>query len=394
VKIVYWGKYIDMYLLDTLTHFEELADEPIHYALVEETFTRRQAKAQQLVDPSVNPLTRLPRHGFVEKSMGILDENQDAIHIFLSFWGDKRLLGVLLHALWRRHKVAVIFEPYSTTPHGYWKDEGWWLSHLKVLGRRIAYRMLWPILLLASRGKMPCILAVSPMAEEQLGRVGFPAEVIYPFGYCLERRDVEPAQTVDTDVLRILFSGSLIMRKGLDIAIAAIQQVNTPSVRVLLDIYGPGEISKYLKDDLPGIRYKGVYPQGDGQKIISAYDLLLVPSRHEGWGVVVNEALMQGVPVVVSDRVGAKTLLEHSGAGMLFRNEGVTQLACLLLDLSENPQRIAMMKSQCVLVRDLVTPQSGAEYLVQVFKHHFDRVGEKPDSVWSLSEKLLHRSHK
>jgi len=387
VKIVYWGKYIDAYLLDTLNRFQERASEPIHYVLVEETFSRRQAAAQQLVDLSVNPLTRLPRHGFVEKSMGILEENQDATHIFLSFWGDKRLFGVLLRALWRRHKVAIIFEPYSTTPHGYWKDEGWLLSHLKVLGRRIAYRRLWPILRLASRDKMPCVLAVSPMAEEQLGRVGFPAEVIYPFGYCLERRDVEPAQKVDTEVLRILFSGSLIMRKGLDIAIAAVQQVNTPSVRVLLDIYGPGEIGTFLNHDLPGIRYKGVYPQGNGQRIISAYDLLLVPSRHEGWGVVVNEALMQAVPVVVSDRVGAKILLEHSGAGILFRNEDVAQLAGLLTDLAEHRDRIAKMKLQCTSVCDLITPQSGAEYLAQVLRYHFDQVGEKPDPLWSLSEK-------
>lgn len=195
------------------------------------------------------------------------------------------------------------------------------------------------------------------------------------------------------EVLRILFSGSLIMRKGLDIAIAAVQRVNAATVRVLLDIYGPGDIRKYLIDDLLGITYKGVYPQGDGQRIISAYDLLLVPSRHEGWGVVVNEALMQGVPVVVSDRVGAKILLEGTGTGMIFRNEDIAQLADLLVDLSKNPHRIATMKSQCEGVRDLITPQSAAKYLMQVFKHHFDQIGEKPDSVWSLSEKLIDRSH-
>jgi len=385
VKIVYWGKYIDSYLLDTLNCFQGQSGEPIHYVLVEDTFTRRQAPAQQLVDPSVNPLTRLPRQGFVEKSMGILEENQDAIHIFLSFWGDKRLFGVLLRALWRRHNVAIIIEPYSTTPHGYWKDEGWLLSHLKVLGRRIAYRMLWPVLRLASREKMPCVLAVSPLAEDQLHRVGFPAEVIFPFGYFVERKVIEIVQQAKSDVLRMLFSGSLIMRKGLDIAIAAVQRVNTPSVRVLLDIYGPGEIGKFLNHDLPGIRYKGEYPQGDGQRIISAYDLLLVPSRHEGWGVVVNEALMQAVPVVVSDRVGAKILLE--GTGMIFRNEDVTQLAGLLNDLAEHRDRIAKMKSQCAGVRDLITPQIGAGYLEHVLMHHFYQVGEKPSPVWSLREK-------
>ena len=386
MKIVFWGKYIDSYLMDTLTRLQELAGEPIHYVLVEETFTRRQAIGQQLVDPSVNPLTRLPRKGFAEKAMGILDENRAAIHIFLSFWGDKRLFGVLLHALWRKHKVAVLFEPYSTAPHGYWKAEGRLRSHLKVLGRHFAYRMLWPILRFTSRGKMPCILGVSPMAEEQLRRVGFPAEVIYPFGYFVERKVVEQAQKDTPELLRILFSGSLIMRKGLDTAITAVQRVNSVSVRVLLDIYGPGEISKILKADLPGICYKGVYARGDAQNIITGYDLLLVPSRHEGWGLVGNEALMQGVPVVVSDRVGAKILVEGSGAGMIFRNEDAAQLAGLLTGLAEHRERIAVMKLQCAVVRDLITPHIGAEYLAQVLKHHFVQVGERPNPMWTLRE--------
>lgn len=386
MKIVYWGKYIDSYLTDTLTSFQELAGQPIHYVLVEETFTHRQAMGQPRVDPSVNPLTRLPSRGFVDKAMDILGRNHDAIHIFLSFWGDKRLFGVLLRALWRKYKVVVIFEPYSIVPHGYWKDEGWLRSHLKVWGRGIAYRMLWPILRLASREKLPCVLAVSPMAEEQLHRVGFPAGVIYPFGYFVERKTVGQTQKDMSESLRILFSGSLIRRKGLDVAIAAVQRVNSAVLRIRLDIYGPGEISKFLRDNLPGICYKGVYARGDAQSIISGYDLLLVPSRHEGWGLVVNEALMQGVPVVVSDRVGAKVLVEGSGAGLVFRSEDEKQLADLLIDLADHRERIAKMKSQSAVVRDLITPQIGAQYLAQVLKHHFDHIGEKPNPLWILRE--------
>ena len=386
MKIVYWGKYIDTYLTDTFTRLQDLAGKPIHYVLVEETFTRRQAKGEQLVGPSVNPVTLLPRRGFAKQSLEILEDNTDAIHIFLSFWGDKRLFGVLLHALWRRRKVAVIFEPYSTAPHGYWKDEGRLRSLLKVLGRRIAYRMLWPLVRLASRDKLPCVLAVSSMAEEQLHQVSFPAEVIYPFGYFVERKVVASSQNDKSEVLRVVFSGSLIMRKGLDIAIAAVQQVNSASTRVMLEIYGPGEISKFLVDDLPGICYKGVYTQGDAQRIISGYDLLLVPSRLEGWGLVVNEALMQGVPVVVSDRVGAKTLVEDSGAGLIFENGNVAQLAELLTDLSVHREKIATMKSRCAVVRDLITPQIGADYLKKVLNYHFAGSGEKPDPVWLLRE--------
>ncbi len=386
MNIVYWGKYIDTYLTDTFARLQELVGESIHYVLIEENFTRRQAKGEKLVDRSVNPVTLLPQRGFVNMSMDILDQNTDAIHIFLSFWGDRRLFGVLLHALWRRCKVVVIFEPYSTVPHGYWKDEGWLRSRLKVLGRRVAYRMLWPMLRIASKEKIPCILAVSPLAEVQLRRVGFSERVIYPFGYFVERKIVEPEQGDQAEVLRAMFSGSLIKRKGLDVAIAAVQRVNSVSVRVMLNIYGPGDIGKFLVDDLPGICYKGVYPQEDAQKIISGYDLLLVPSRHEGWGLVVNEALMQEVPVVVSDRVGAKILVESSGAGLVFENGNVEQLTELLTDLSAHRDKIAVMKSRCVLIRDLITPQIGADYLEKVLKYYFAQDGAKPRPVWALQE--------
>lgn len=384
MNIVYWGKYIDTYLMDTLTRLQELVSEPIHYVLVEESFTRRQAKGEKLVDPSVNPVTLLHHRGFVKMSMDILDQNKDAIHIFLSFWGDRRLFGVLLSALWRKCKVVVIFESYSTVPHGYWKDEEWLRSRLKVLGRHTAYRMLWPILQLLARNKPPCIMAVSPLAEEQLRRVGFSERVFYPFGYFLERKIVEQEQVAQAGVLRVIFSGSLIKRKGLDVAIAAVKRANSVSVRVMLDIYGPGDIGKFLVDGLPGICYKGVYSQEDAQKIISGYDLLLVPSHHEGWGLVVNEALMQEVPVVVSDRVGAKTLVESSGAGLIFETGNIAQLADLLTDLSAHPDKIAIMKSRCAVVRDLITPRIGADYLEKVLKHYFHQIGDKPGPVWSL----------
>ena len=354
----------------------------MHYVLVEERFTRRQVPGQQLANLSKNPWTILPRQGFVQQSKSILEKNRDAIHIFLSFWGDKRLFRVLLRALWQRQNVAVIFEAYSTAPYGYWKDEGRLRSHLKVLGRRVAYRMLWPLLRLVSRGKLPSVLAVSPMAEEQLRRVGFREEVIYPFGYFTEKKEIASTPKETDQPLRIVFSGSLIMRKGLDIAIAAMQQVNSASANVILDIYGPGEIKRFLMREIPGIHYKGMYPQQDAQKIISGYDLLVVPSRHEGWGLVVNEALMQGVPVVVSDRVGAKCMVEHSGAGLVFRNEDTGQLADLLLSLALDRSKLDGITNACASMNGLITPSVGADYLMKVIAYHFHNRGSRPQPGW------------
>lgn len=381
MKVIFWGKYIDNYLIETLLRFGEIAGEPVHYVLVEEGFTRRNVTNRNLDDQS-DKQTILAKHSFFDHANRILEENEDAIHIFLSFWGDKRLFRVLLGALRRGKQVAVIYEPYAAVPHGYWKDEGWLISHLKVWGRRVAYRALWPLIRLSSRGELPCVLAVSPQAEEQLRRVGFETDVIYPFGYFIERKAVEPAQKEKPDVLRVAFSGLLIKRKGLDVAIAAVREVNAAGVRVQLDIFGPGEITKFLVQEIPGIRYWGTYPQAEAQQVLSGYDLLLVPSRHEGWGLVVNEALLQGVPVLASDRVGAGCLLERSGSGRIFKSGDVAQLGKLLTDIAADRTLLKEMAAACAVAGKHITPSIGADYLKNVLDYHFNEAGSRPEAVW------------
>lgn len=381
VRLVFWGKYIDTYMADTLQRYEECSGMPVKYVLVEEKFTRRNANGGQAIKRS-SQMTILEQRTFNQQASRILEENHDAVHLFLSFWGDKRLFRVLLQALQRGKRVAVVYESSATVPLGYWKDEPRLLSHLKILGRRIAYRLLWPLIKFVSRGPLPGVLAVSPLAQEQLRKAGFPQEVIFPYGYFVEHSGVEPKQRTQADTLRILFSGSLIRRKGLDIAIAAVKQVNSAAVKVLLDIYGAGDIKKYLTQDSPDIRYRGIYPQEQAQQIISGYDLLLVPSRHEGWGLVVNEALMQGVPVLASDRVGAKCLLEASGAGMVFRSGDAAQLASLLAGLVADRHELRVMAAACSGFVECITPSIGADYLSQVLDFYFDASGQKPEAYW------------
>jgi glycosyltransferase involved in cell wall biosynthesis len=357
--------------------------EPVHYVLVEEGFSRRNVTGAKPAKPE-SWITILHKQAFFKQSNQILEENKDAVHVFLSFWGDKRLFRVLLRALWRRHSVAVIFEPYATVPYGYWKDEKLMGSHLKVFGRHIAYRMLWSLLRLAARGKLPCVLAVSPLAEEQLRRVGFQQEVIFPFGYFIERIECGKPDKEHEQPLRVLFSGSLIMRKGLDIALAAVREVNTNEVRVQFDIYGPGDIDRFLSSNSPGIRYMGTYSQPQAQSIMSGYDLLLVPSHHEGWGLVVNEALMQGVPVLASDRVGAGCLLVNSGAGRIFRSGDIVQLSVLLTDLSADQVKLREMAAACEHVGERITPLMGADYLMKVFDYYFNQRGAPSEAMWLI----------
>jgi glycosyltransferase involved in cell wall biosynthesis len=81
----------------------------------------------------------------------------------------------------------------------------------------------------------------------------------------------------------------------------------------------------------------GFKNQGQLAPYFEAADALVLPSLYETWGLVVNEAMHFGLPVVVSDQVGCAPDLVQSGeSGLLFRSNDASDLARALQELIEN----------------------------------------------------------
>lgn len=378
MKVIYWGRYIELHLLELLESLEVVTGTKVDYALVNESNPNRQIQAEQLIDSSGHNVIRLNRGHFFWRAFSLMKDDKEAVHLFLSFWGDKRLFLVILYGLALRRNVAVILEPYSESALGYMKEEKKCLSMVKVGLRKGVYSCCPPLFKLVSRGKPPCILAVSEIACRQLQRARFETRTIFPFGYFIKKKTQNRRAESHPSILRVVYSGSLLKVKGLDIAIKAVEEINTPKVRMSLDIYGPGDIKSILDHDIAGICYRGTYRLEDAQNVFCQYDLLLLPSRHDGWGLVVNEALMAGVPVILSDRVGAKVLVERSGAGRVFCNQNVEQLKAILCDIVDNQTSLLEMKANCLKVQAQITAQQGAVYLNTVLAHYFFDTGERP----------------
>ena len=64
--------------------------------------------------------------------------------------------------------------------------------------------------------------------------------------------------------------------------------------------------------------------------------MFVLPSRHDGWGVVVNEAIGAGLPIIVSDRVGARDLVENGVNGFITIAGNVDSLASALFKLARS----------------------------------------------------------
>jgi glycosyltransferase involved in cell wall biosynthesis len=324
-------------------------------------------EAQGWVNPHAASLSPkvLPRLGWLRSVTGIIRAKPDAVHVFGSPFDHPRLIVALMIALTMRARVFLISEPYSPISAGYLEDRGRIANWLKARLRPVVYR-IYGILI---RRRIAGVFAISPLAVSQYRALGIPSEIIFPFGYFVPRASkAHPRRPGVVDEarggLRVVFVGSLTTRKGIDVLIEAVKSLDREGVAISLDAYGPGDPGRFQFDEA-GTRYRGTIPFGTAQAVIAEYDALVLPSRYDGWGVVVNEALMAGVPVVCSDCVGAGVVVEAWGCGAIFASEDVSDLKAKLLDLVLHRDRLAQMSAAVTEAGDSLDPDLAGRFMYE-----------------------------
>lgn len=92
------------------------------------------------------------------------------------------------------------------------------------------------------------------------------------------------------------------------------------------------------------VRFFGFTNQSRLPAVYAMADVLLLPSEHEPWGLVVNEAMACSRPVIVSEAVGARhDLLESARTGFVHRVGDVDEIASLLAKALADRQGLAAM---------------------------------------------------
>ena len=181
------------------------------------------------------------------------------------------------------------------------------------------------------------IIAMGHMAAEFYESVGYSRALIFPYGYF----PPAPADSSDPTAglprkseVQLLYLGQLTQRKGVDLLLDALGPLTDLDWR--LTIVGSGDqkdtlaaLSKQLGLERRLTFYASLENQA-AMRLMGQSDLLVLPSRHDGWGVVVNEALMRGVPVICSDNCGSSDLLAESWLGEAFAAGSVPSLKAAL----------------------------------------------------------------
>lgn len=137
-------------------------------------------------------------------------------------------------------------------------------------------------------------------------------------------------QFVDTKVF--LFVGRLVKIKNVGLLLNAYAKAIINNKDSVLIIIGQGEEEENLKKlaNRLGIEKNCLFPgRFEGQELFAWYtlaDCFVLPSYHEPYGVVVNEALLSGCTVLCSNKAGASDLINNEN-GCLFDPFDVHELS-------------------------------------------------------------------
>lgn len=172
--------------------------------------------------------------------------------------------------------------------------------------------------------------------EQHLGKL--PGEVLY-----ISNKSVSDKRTVHEvgDKLKIGFMGGDVAFKGLQRLQRVIEELyNEGMTEIELQVYGSLEHKEY-----PFCKYYPAYKEKERDVVFERMDLLAVPSSWmETFGMVVREAIGYGVPVLATDKVGAKGLLGE-GEGMLgivLPDEDAAWKSCIA-DLYTNREKVRIL---------------------------------------------------
>ncbi|CRI68139.1 Glycosyl transferase group 1 [Thiocapsa sp. KS1] len=200
-------------------------------------------------------------------------------------------------------------------------------------------------------------LAIGSANSDFYRAMGVPTEKIFMVPYSVDNERFISQSKINTEeraqVLTsfglpvnhpvILYASKFQRRKHPDDVLRAAGELQKKGIPSSVLMVGSGEMEGELKDlarsqGIANTAFTGFVNQSDLPKVYGASDVFVLPSENEPWGLVVNEVMCAGLPVVVASEVGCVLdLVKDGDNGYTYPAGDYKALAASLERILENP---------------------------------------------------------
>ena len=191
------------------------------------------------------------------------------------------------------------------------------------------------------------IICVSELARQSYIDAGVDADriVVNTLG-CDITKFAPRSDLLRTGAPRFVFVGMPVNHKGFDLLVANYKRLlahyHDAELHVVGDPVGLGELAGDSR-----IHIHGKLPHDRLGTLLAQMDCTVLPSRLDSFGMVVVESLAAGVPVIVSDHVGASEAIMENKNGWVVPAGDEEALFQRMLVCCENVEKVRLMKTAC-----------------------------------------------
>jgi len=170
-----------------------------------------------------------------------------------------------------------------------------------------------------------------------------------------KRKDFRETFGIKKDDFVLLYVGRFAKEKKPSLLLDAYNRISFEKKRLFFVGDGPlrHKIERKVREGkIKGVHFMGFQPRDGVFKFYTIADALCLPSDDETWGIVINEAMCFGIPIIASDRVGAAVDLVKDGYnGFIFPAGNSKKLANSIEKLINlSPERCLLFRKRSIEV--------------------------------------------
>jgi len=164
--------------------------------------------------------------------------------------------------------------------------------------------------------------------------------------------------------LRVLFAGSMSQRKGLGDLFSAVKFLNSPDIELIVmgELQAPIE---FYRKEFNDFTYEPVRPNYKVLELMQTCDVFCLPSIVEGRALVMQEAMSQGLPLIITPNTGGEDLVIEGETGFIVPIRSPEAIAEKLEWFIKNRSRIPEMSNMVKLHAQKYTWENYGDRIVE-----------------------------
>lgn len=175
--------------------------------------------------------------------------------------------------------------------------------------------------------------------------------VVAEFGSPPRNLDAARRAGPETGNLRVLFAGSMTQRKGLADIFAAMKLLKRSDVELLV-MGSPIAPMEFYRGEYDGFTYMPTRPHREVLELMQSCDVLVLPSLAEGRALVQQEALANGLPLIITENTGGEDLIVEGETGFIVPIRSPEKIAEKISWLADNRNALPAMRVAAIKKAD------------------------------------------